>query len=53
MNSAFIACVANNVTMPVAERLLRMSLLVAAGIAVYFATLFLLGFRFADFRRKA
>jgi putative peptidoglycan lipid II flippase len=35
-----------------AERILRLSLIVVAGIGAYFATLFLLGFRLADFRRR-
>ena len=35
------------------ERLVRLGLLVAAGIAVYFGTLALLGFRIRDFRRSA
>lgn len=34
------------------ERVLRMLLLVAAGIAVYFGTLWLLGFRLRDFSRR-
>lgn len=34
-------------------RLTKLSLLVAGGIASYFATLWLLGFRIADFRRRS
>jgi putative peptidoglycan lipid II flippase len=33
-------------------RVLRLSLLVVGGMGVYFATLFILGFRVADFRRS-
>ncbi|MBU0751188.1 MAG: murein biosynthesis integral membrane protein MurJ [Gammaproteobacteria bacterium] len=40
-------------TMAFGERILRLSLTVAAGIAVYFATLALLGFRPRDFRGQA
>ncbi len=40
-------------SMPFGERVLRLALIVAAGITTYFATLFLLGFRLADFRRRA
>lgn len=36
-----------------AEKIARLSGLVAAGITTYFATLGLLGFRIADFRRRA
>ena len=36
-----------------AERLLRLSLLVAAGAASYFATLAISGFRLRDFKRNA
>ncbi len=36
-----------------AERALRLVVLVAGGIAVYFATLFALGFRVKDFRRRS
>ncbi|RLJ62824.1 murein biosynthesis integral membrane protein MurJ [Sulfurisoma sediminicola] len=39
--------------MPFGERILRLSAIVAAGMAAYFATLFLLGFRLGDFRRHA
>ena len=39
-------------TMPFGERILRLSLTVAAGIGTYFATLALLGFRLRDFRRR-
>ena len=35
-----------------AERVIRLSLLFFGGIAVYFATLFALGFRITDFRRS-
>ncbi len=35
------------------ERIVRLGLIVAAGILAYFATLFLLGFRLADFRRRS
>ena len=35
------------------ERLARLSALVIGGMAVYFATLFTLGFRVRDFRRRA
>ena len=35
------------------ERVLRLSAVVLSGIAGYFATLWLLGFRLGDFRRKA
>jgi len=38
--------------MPFGERILRLSLIVAAGMASYFVTLFLLGFRIGDFRRR-
>jgi len=34
------------------ERIIRLSLVVAAGIVAYFATLALLGFRLRDFRRR-
>jgi len=34
-------------------RLLRLSLVVAAGAGVYFATLWIIGFRLRDFRRRA
>jgi putative peptidoglycan lipid II flippase len=39
-------------TMPFGQRILKLSLTVAAGIATYFATLALLGFRLGDFRRR-
>jgi len=39
-------------TMPVPDRLLRLSLTVGAGVVAYFAALGLLGFRLADFRRR-
>lgn len=39
--------------MPLTARVIRLSLLVVAGITVYFATLWLLGFRPRDFRRRA
>lgn len=39
-------------TMPFGERLLRLGLTVTGGITAYFATLGLLGFRPADFRRR-
>jgi putative peptidoglycan lipid II flippase len=39
-------------TMSVGGRIGKLTLTVAAGIAAYFATLFLLGFRIADFRRR-
>ena len=35
------------------QRVLRLSGVVPGGIASYFATLWLLGFRLQDFRRKA
>ena len=35
------------------ERLARLSALVIGGMAVYFTTLFALGFRVRDFRRRA
>ena len=35
------------------ERILRLAIVVAGGIAVYFATLFALGFRLRDLRRTA
>ena len=35
------------------ERVIRLTLLVVGGMAVYFATLFALGFRVRDFRRRA
>ena len=35
------------------HRIIHLSALVALGLTVYFATLWLLGFRLADFRRKA
>ncbi len=38
--------------MPFGERILRLSLIVATGMASYFVTLFLLGFRIGDFRRR-
>jgi putative peptidoglycan lipid II flippase len=38
---------------PHASRLLKLSLLVAAGSATYFATLFVCGFRLNDFKRRA
>jgi putative peptidoglycan lipid II flippase len=38
--------------MPFGERILRLSAIVAAGMASYFVTLFLLGFRLGDFRRR-
>jgi putative peptidoglycan lipid II flippase len=34
------------------QRMWRLFLVIAAGGAAYFGTLFLLGFRFADFNRK-
>jgi putative peptidoglycan lipid II flippase len=34
------------------QRISRLAGIIAAGMAVYFATLFLLGFRFADFARR-
>jgi putative peptidoglycan lipid II flippase len=39
--------------MPFAERLVKLGLIVVAGIASYFATLALLGFRLADFKRRS
>lgn len=39
--------------MPLGERLLRLAGVVAAGIFSYFATLVLLGFRLADFKRRS
>ncbi|MDR2000459.1 MAG: murein biosynthesis integral membrane protein MurJ [Zoogloeaceae bacterium] len=39
-------------TMPLTERLLRLTALVLAGITSYFGTLALLGFRLADFKRQ-
>ena len=39
--------------MPSLERLLRLTALVIGGVSVYFTSLALLGFRLADFRRKA
>ncbi len=33
--------------------MIRLTLLVVGGMAVYFATLFALGFRVRDFRRRA
>jgi len=38
---------------PAATRVWRLAAIVAAGIVVYFATLWLLGFRLSDFRRRA
>ena len=38
--------------MAATERLLRLSALVGGGIAVYFGSLWLLGFRLADFKRR-
>jgi putative peptidoglycan lipid II flippase len=38
---------------PLATRLWRLSLLICCGAGVYFATLGLVGFRLADFRRRA
>jgi putative peptidoglycan lipid II flippase len=35
------------------ERLLRLSVIVGFGASIYFATLWLLGFRFRDFKRRA
>ena len=35
-----------------AERVIRLCLLVVGGMAIYFATLFVLGFRVTDFRRR-
>ena len=35
------------------ERVIRLSALISGGIAVYFAVLFALGFRLADFRRRS
>jgi putative peptidoglycan lipid II flippase len=40
-------------SMPFGERIVRLALTVAAGIGAYFATLAILGFRIADFRRRA
>ncbi|MDD5297108.1 MAG: murein biosynthesis integral membrane protein MurJ [Rhodocyclaceae bacterium] len=37
---------------PTASRVLRLSFLIVAGIATYFATLFILGFRPRDFQRR-
>jgi len=34
------------------QRIGRLAWIIAAGAAAYFATLFLLGFRFADFARR-
>ena len=39
--------------MTLADRLLRLTLVVGAGIFSYFATLAILGFRIADFKRRA
>ncbi len=39
--------------MPFGERIVRLSLTVAAGLATYFAALALLGFRLRDFRRRS
>jgi putative peptidoglycan lipid II flippase len=39
--------------MSLARRLVKLSLIVSAGIAGYFATLALLGFRLADFKRRS
>ncbi len=36
-----------------AERVIRLCLLVIGGMAIYFATLFVLGFRVTDFRRRS
>ncbi|MGB5208012.1 MAG: murein biosynthesis integral membrane protein MurJ [Azonexus sp.] len=38
---------------PLAERLIRLTVLVGLGGVTYFATLWLLGFRLADFKRRA
>ena len=38
---------------PLGERLIRLSALVGLGGGVYFATLWLLGFRLGDFKRRA
>ncbi|WIM06629.1 MAG: murein biosynthesis integral membrane protein MurJ [Candidatus Nitricoxidivorans perseverans] len=40
-------------TMPFGERILKLSLTVAAGIATYFSTLALLGFRLRDFKHRS
>ena len=40
-------------TYPLAERLIRLTVLVGLGGVTYFATLWLLGFRLADFKRRA
>jgi putative peptidoglycan lipid II flippase len=40
-------------SMPFGERIARLALTVGAGIFAYFATLAILGFRIADFRRRA
>ena len=40
-------------SMPFGERIIHLALTVAAGIGTYFATLGILGFRVADFRRRA
>jgi putative peptidoglycan lipid II flippase len=39
--------------MPFKERIVRLSLTVAAGVTIYFATLALLGFRVSDFKRRS
>jgi putative peptidoglycan lipid II flippase len=39
--------------MPFAKRLVKLALIVVAGIVSYFATLALLGFRLADFKRRS
>jgi putative peptidoglycan lipid II flippase len=39
--------------MPFGKRLMKLALIVVAGVASYFATLAVLGFRLADFRRRS
>ena len=38
---------------PLSERLIRLGVLVGLGVAAYFATLWVLGFRLNDFKRRA
>jgi putative peptidoglycan lipid II flippase len=40
-------------TMPFSERLARLTFIVCLGIGTYFASLWLMGFRLADFRRRS
>ena len=48
-----VGSTADWLSMPNGERLLRLSALVAGGASIYFTALALLGFRLADFKKRA